>query len=692
MSAYFASRESFLKFLLTAVVLFSFSACQSPGLQPVPSSPPPRVGPGLSPDPLEPEPSDPDAACVIDTFRQQEDPSEPIRKVDILFVMDTSGSMLDDWRRVAHNISGLTNVLDPDVHIRMGVLLGHVGPWRGKLFSGKSESGRQHPRVFDTTTMSTEEISQGLFDTFEAGIGFVKRDAGSGETTFYSLYSAITEKLSHNKALGFFRDDAALSVVFMSDEHEIGSFFPVQSGVPRRCDETFEEGVKSQYYDRLGLTAGSLAGVLQSMKGVLPVSAHAFVNITLEDLFKNNDRNAECLYDSLGYGYFDIVSATEGVLYSLQDDRSEGMERIGIAVSRDLQLAHRFKLSRSSSQVDADTIEAKVDSVIVNHRYNSGNSTVFLANAGRAGSLIEIKHCKPEVEPVEWDINALRATTGEETLTATWNTGEAVTKATFFLGLNEDDLSDRIVPIIGFSRNHVVRLDGLEPGTRYFFKVRAEDRDGVVRESAILSAVTKFREEPPILEWDINALRANTGEEILTATWNTGEVVTKATFFLGRSEADLSDRIVPIIGFSRDHVVRLDGLEPGTRYFFKVRAEDRNGLVRESAILSAVTKSPEPPPPLVWEIRGLDGATTDRSLSVIWRTPGVDTTAIVHIGLSEGDLSLRSISASTPSDNHIVGLNGLEANTRYYFQVVATDANGDTRTSEIISKVTKSVR
>lgn len=663
------------------------SSCRSPGPELVPINPNPPSAPLPSSDPLEPAPSDPNAACVVDSFQQEDDPSAPIRKVDILFVMDTSGSMQDDWRRVANNISGLTNVLDPDVHIRMGVILGHVESLRGKLFSGEDASGRLHPKVLDTTTMSTGQISQALFDTFEAGIAFVKRDRGSGEAAFYSLYSAITERYAHNKSLGFFRDDAALSIVFMSDEHEIGSFFPVRRDAPQRCDEQFEERIKREYYESIRLNADSLTGVLENLKAVMPVSAHAFVNITLEDLFKNNDRNAECLYDSLGYGYFDIVSNTNGVLYSLQDDRSEGMERIGIAVKRDLELIHRFRLSRPSSMVDPNTIEAKVDSVVTNHRYNPGDSTVFLSNAGVAGSIIEISHCKPEEEPVEWNINDLRATTGEDSLSASWHTGQVRTKATFFLGLSEDDLTDRTVPIVGFARRHAIQLDGLESNTRYYFKVRSKDENGLIKESAVLSAVTQSE---PSLDWDVNSLRATTGEDRLSASWNTGDVPTKATFLLGLRRDDLSHRVIEIQGFAFQHVVRVSGLEPGTRYFFKVRAEDADGVIKESAVLSAFTKDRTAPPPLVWDIVGFDAASTDRSLGIIWRTPGATTTAVVNIGLSAGDLSLRSVEVSAASETHIIDVDGLASNTRYYFQVVATDANGASKTSEVISKVTKS--
>ena len=142
-----------------------------------------------------------------------------IKKVDILFMMDHSGSMQDDWERVANNMQNLVKELPADVDIRYAVVLGDVGTWKGKLFAPVGS-----PAVLDNQKMKVQEVSQRLHKMFVEGMKV--SDAGSGEALFYSLYHAVTGNASANQKLGFFRPDAALSIIFMSDEQEIGFPFP----------------------------------------------------------------------------------------------------------------------------------------------------------------------------------------------------------------------------------------------------------------------------------------------------------------------------------------------------------------------------------------------------------------------------------------------------------------------------------
>ena len=107
---------------------------------------------------------------------------------------------------------------------------------------------------------------------------------------------------------------------------------------------------------------------------------------------------------------------------------------------------------------------------------------------------------------------------------------------------------------------------------------------------------------------------------------------------------------------------------------------------KQSAVLSATTL------PVVnntWSIQGFDGTTTSSSASIIWQTPGVATTAVLNVGTDPANLTLMSVSVGTASDTQLTTVAGLAPDTVYYFQVIATDANGRVVTSTVLSKRTK---
>jgi len=527
-------------------------------------------------------------SCNIDHF-QQPNVDQQSKKVDILFVMDTSGSMQDDWDRVAQNIGYMVKEMPRDADIRYGVILGHTGTYSGKLFATGHE-----PLVLKNSVMSNDAIANSLRKTFSAAMWI--DDPGSGEALFHSLYFAVTKNAKENQDKGFFRADAALSVLFMSDEQEIGFPFPeVQaSGLPYRCDADYEDSIKKKYYDKMGINLDTTYNAVKSFKGDMPLSMHAFVNITADDLFRRNSRKSRCLYDSLGYGYFDMVQKTSGVLFSIQEDRALGMAKVGQAVKQSLELQSDFQLSWSAKDIDPKTIAVKVDDVTnVSHSYNATSNIVHLDSyLGHAQSMIDISYCAPNIDPIEWSIAGFSGDSETTSITLTWKTSSAKTKGKIFWGDNANTL-----------QNIAVEQD-----------------------------------------------------------------------------------------FATEHTLTFNHLLSNTTYYFQLTAADENGVEHSTAVIDISTKKivEEDPAPIPdWQVMGLDGTTTSNSATIIWQTPGVSTTAVLKLGLSANDFSFRSVSIAEATEIHLITLDGLAANTLYYFQVIATDTTGKAVTSNVISKRTK---
>jgi chitodextrinase len=611
--------------------------------------------------------------CTTDSYQQ---PSAPnFSKVDILFLQDTSGSMRDEWRRVAGNVQHLIAQIPNGVDVRVGVMLAHVGQRSGQLFAASGQ-----PRVLSNQNLSNVQIGNSLFATFEAGIQTT--DPALGEAAFYSLNEAITARLRENQNAGFFRPDALLAVVFMSDENEISVWPASQApGLPKRCDETWEDRFKREYYDPRGLTVDRVVSRLKTLKGEVPLSMHALVNITREDLFRRNDPNASCLYDSLGYGYFDIIRKTQGVLWSIQDDRTEGMIRIGRHVGDGLDLIKDFRLSKPAEKVDPATIKARVDTRSVTHRYDRTSNLVRLDNAGSFGSKIQIDHC--DFAPIaDWRIEGFQGVPTFNSVTLSWKTPGRDAKGVLRVGLSPTKLDLRTVSLPEFMMNQSALVGGLASKTTYYFQAVATDKSGATRTSEIIAVTTL---EEPIL-WRIEDFTGTTTHNSATLTWKTPGEETRAILKVGLSPTELTLPSIPVTQYKVAQEQLVSGLSPNTTYYFQVEAEDRKARKVSSAVITLRTKEE---PPREWAVVGFDATTTIDTALLFWQTQDIPTKAKVKVGMTADNLTLQTINIDEFKAAHQMTVTGLTPDTMYFFQVEATDAIGRTRMSPVISKRTK---
>ena len=494
------------------------------------------------------------ATCNTDTFHQAD---ATINKIDLLFVVDHSFSMADEMDATADSIRSFVGNLPANADVRVGITLGDLAPSRAGMLYRANE---QSPYVLDARSLSKDQLVAALKFAFKTAMKAtdVENDAGTGEAAFYSLYQMITKNSADAQAKGFLRPDAALSIMFVSDESEIGFPFPEHQspGLVEKCDAAYEAGIKHKYYDSQGISLNSLLTALRSFKGQLPVMGNAFVHATAADLYKDNDDDAECLYDSIGYGYIDFAKATGGIVYNLEEDRNAGMTQAGRNTAGVLGLVHDFKLSWSADAIDASTITASVDGSNTPFQYSAATDSVHLDFAGIFGSTITVSYCSPAPTP-----------TPSPTPTPTPTPAPVPTP----------------VP-------------------------------------------TPTPTPTPV------------PTPVPTPTPTPVPVPTP------------TPTPVPV---------------------------------------PTPTPTPVPVPTPSWSITGFDGTTTATAVTLIWQTSGTPTTAVVNFGLSANDLSLGSVKVSVPSATQLVVVSGLNPASTYYFQVVASDANGASAQSGVIVKTTK---
>jgi hypothetical protein len=607
-------------------------------------------------------PDYPGRVCTIDKFKQNSQ-QDQVKKVDILFVMDHSGSMRDDWERVANNVRHMVKELPADLDINYSVLLANGAGLKGKLFAGNGV-----PVVISSKTNSVNKVASYLQRTFTAGMQ-QKDDVALGEAPVLSLYHAVTTHARANQKLGFFRPDAALSIIFMSDEQEVGFPFPDPQapGLPPRCDAATEDAIKREQYDKKGINLDLAYNATKALKGDMPILTSAFVNITKEDLFRRNSKNSKCLYDSLGYGYFELVDKTKGVLFSIQQDKAEGLARCGKVLRERLALMKDFPLSKPADKVDVETITAAVDGAKAVHTYKVASNSVHLDFAGNYGSEIEIQHCEP-VEQKEWSIQGFTGQAAQYAAGLSWKTPEYATNGKVVYGTSATNLNKEVAAT-GVNTDHVVTVEGLAANTLYYFQAVNKDDYGLEKRSAVIS----LRTQP---DWSISSTNGEPSRNSVNIRWNTVQYPTVGKVFYGTSADALVNESAETAAVT-SHGVMISGLNANTNYFFRCVSKDEYGLEKKSEIFSVQTLSE-------WGLVGFKGVAAKTSVVLDWQTPGYNTNGKIRWGTSAGSLT-NELASVALSENHTVTVTGLNPNTTYYFQAVNSDDLGLVKQSDVIA-------
>ncbi len=300
------------------------------------------------------------------------------RKLDLLFVIDTSGSLDTERAAVSDGIDAFVRELPVDVNFRISVMLAHgdTSAYSGKLYNA---SGR--PKVLDSQTRTMTQIRADL----RANLTSVRTDSGTdgGEAMMYSLTRGLTgTRITDSKALGFFRDDAALAVVFVSDEQDICADFPVGWN-PVPDAQHSEDGAKARLCS--GINPNSVHELVRNVKGDMP---YLFASVIYHDMatWVHNNEN------EIGFGMMELTTSTNGVLIDLANgDYSAGLSMAGRLATQKLDLLSDFTLARPN--INPDSIKVWVDGVREDYVYSSNTNEVHVGQPGIARSIVDINYC-----------------------------------------------------------------------------------------------------------------------------------------------------------------------------------------------------------------------------------------------------------------------------------------------------------
>lgn len=346
--------------------------------------------------PARPEPCLPKSECFIGEFTQ---PTGAVTdKLDLVFVVDTSESIFKERAAAADGIDRFMAAMPPGTDYRIGVIVAH-GESTG--LAGELVRVGTEPAVLESAQMSRGELRAAL----RAKLVGVRQDAEAdgGELGMYSLNRAITgDKLEKNRALGMFRRDAGLAVIFLSDENDICSLDkypnakkdPNGKEVPAYKKYCFGQvGAASLYRNIVQLKVDGYDAQMEGETISKPLLMAAIVYTDPKTVPESDQGDKWSMENEVGYGYLDVVRMNNGVAVDLAGGDIPGaLAKIGAAARGKLALKTEF-LIHETRAIDTDTLRVFVDGKEVAHSFDSARKQVNLAHGGGAGSKVEIHYC-----------------------------------------------------------------------------------------------------------------------------------------------------------------------------------------------------------------------------------------------------------------------------------------------------------
>lgn len=358
-------------------------------------------------------------------------------------------------------------------------------------------------------------------------------------------------------------------------------------------------------------------------------------------------------------------------------------------------------------------------------------------------ALVYYAHVAPFVFAATGDVqppdikNVQITNVGKDTVTITWDTDEK-SDSTVNYGLQEDYGIVR-VPVADKTK-HSITLKSLEQGRTYYFRVVSSDTDGNQGISANYKVVTEGEPPQPQTQAQtetnqtvqnqsqsqtesqtkqdvIEKIKQIKSPEILldikNETIKAIEGITKDLTIVGpptvipettsaivrwttdresSSEVVFSptDTYVPdqykfsqasTEGDTKDHEIKIIGLEPYTEYHFKVRSKDTLGIEGESRDYTFKTKASLP---TIKNLRIVK--VEENSATLAWDTTVPSKALIEYQDLSKG--TQNSVGRPTLASTHQMRITDLTLGTRYVAFVIAENAGGDRVKSSPITFVT----
>lgn len=317
-----------------------------------------------NPNDPDDDPHDCEPKCFEEIYKQRKNPE--VNKLDIVFVADTSGSLDTERAAVATNITNFISKLDTKIDYNIGVLLAHgsTSTHTGKLY----KSSKGEALVLKKSLLTVAQIQDGLKKKLTDPM---PEDSGAdgGEEGLYATAQALKPGFKETiVSAGIFRPDAALAVVYISDENDICARYP--SGITRVPDPDKKEA-PAFISDCESITPEGVYAQLKSLKGDLPLVIGGVI-------YTGGTKVPVSGENEIGYGYKEIIALNNGVAVDMAvvSGIANGLAAIGTKTNGTIKYQTEFQLKQTG--VDVSTIKVYVNGNLIPHTYTAGTNSVHI--------------------------------------------------------------------------------------------------------------------------------------------------------------------------------------------------------------------------------------------------------------------------------------------------------------------------
>ena len=288
-------------------------------------------------------------------------------KTDLLFVIDPSGSIDDLMDNVI--ITAMDNFLsnlDMSADLRISSITAMADHyWSGRLFV----TSQNEPAVLSTDEFSLEDIRSHLHSKFSLRKEVHEKNLENTtsyktqreEMNFISLMNAIQgDMLVENQNAGFFRPDASLIVIFITDEADVCARYPEYAQQLSFVPPVGEPDTLD-YYEQIGadkycknITHNGVLAVLENFKGDY---------LSLNGIFDSSVHSGHPNQPSkeFAYGVQELVLANDGVALPIRStDYNPGFSDIFDHLESQQVLTPQIEVTLEYSSAIPDTIRVLV--------------------------------------------------------------------------------------------------------------------------------------------------------------------------------------------------------------------------------------------------------------------------------------------------------------------------------------------
>jgi hypothetical protein len=331
------------------------------------------------------------------TFQQPE--PENTKSIDLLFVADTSSSMNAKRASVANAVSSFVSALSSGTDYRIGVMLAHGAK---SSYSGKLYAASGSRVVLDSSLQSAAEIQSELKNSLVNVVS--DPDDANGEAMMASFQNSLSgTRYSKIRSQGFYRNNAALAVIFISDENDICyppqnhgfTSFPDYVAAPTNIEQ---KAYASNCVNASGQGTVTPASTLAALKSVKPEGDYSVAGIVHVDPAKVPSGSG--IEESIGHGILELIDQArlsapgrELALDITSTDFAAGLSSFGALTSSHLSLLTVFQLTNA---IDPQSIIVSVDQSQVPYTFDasSAKAQINASDAGGAGSIVNIDACR----------------------------------------------------------------------------------------------------------------------------------------------------------------------------------------------------------------------------------------------------------------------------------------------------------